>query len=118
MMATFIRGASANNLDAILLQMIRPENKQQEMVFLNEMIVEICKECHYPCYKFAHNLEGDTYMRVRMKNITLEYIVMKNPRTQEYNSYVQQISKNGQLIYRKLDNPIGTIHVLWANIDE
>ena len=44
--------------------------------------------------------------------LTTEYIVMKNKKIQDYNSYVHQISQNGKLIYRRPENLIGKILVL------
>ena len=113
MMNTFFRNIDANNLDTALLLMVRPEYEKQEMVFRSNMIEKICIECQYPYYQFAHNLEGDIFMRMKMrlKNITMEYIVMKDVEGKNYNSYVHQIFQNGQVIYRRPDKPIGKIYL-------
>lgn len=114
MLTIFSEGKSACNSDKILLQMIRPENKQKEIIFPSNMIDAFCKEHQFTCHQFAHTPEGDVYMRMKMKNFTVEYIVMKKLKTQDYNSYVSQIFKNGQLVYRRPDIPIGKILVVWV----
>ena len=114
---SFLRGTTADNFDKVLNSMALPENKDWEMFFSTDMIENICKQHQCPNYRFAHNLEGHIFWRMRLKNITLEYAVLPIVRTSDYNAYVLQIVHNGQRIYKKPDNVTGRIHVLWPNND-
>jgi len=111
-----IQNSSANNLDTVFLQMCHIENKQHEIVFLHDVFDHICKKFQYPNYKFAHNLKGEPYMRMRTREgkITVEYIIMKNASAKNYDAYVYQIFKNGNLVYRRPDKPVGTILLNWS----
>ena len=110
---TFLRNITAENLDEVLCSMSCDENKQQELIFPDGMIEHICEEKQYPCYRFAHNLEGHIYMRARVKHVTVEYLVIPNGKEQEgKEAHVCQITFNGDLIYKKPDTPNGKIYVL------
>ena len=118
MLTKFFCRKYIDTLDQIFMQMVRPENKKQEMIFSSGVIDDFCKEYKFTCYQFAHTPEGNTYMRIRMKDTTAEYVIIKESETQGYNAYLSQISKNGQLVYRRPDTPIGTIRVIWLNINQ
>ena len=116
-LVSFIRGTTVDNFENVLYNMSLEKNKDWEMFFSSDMIESICKEHSYPCYRFAHNLEGHVYWRMRMKNLTLEYAVLPIVKKSDYNAYVLQFSCNGQLLYKKPDDSAGRIHVLWPNYD-
>ena len=86
-------------------------NNQYELIFPAGMIEAICKEKNYPCYKFAHNLEGDSYMRAKIYPITLEFLVRSIEKNKKESS-VLQIKNNGEKIYCKPENPVWTIYVM------
>jgi len=99
---TDIRDITAENFEQILLSICKENVNVQNMIFPEEMIKEICNVKQYPCYKFAHNLNGDSYIRAWFGQIIVEFLVVtnqKNPEQKEY--HVLQILKNGQKIYYK-----------------
>jgi len=116
--ATVINVATVSDFKTVLLSMELPTNKHQELVFPSNMIDALCKQGKCYTYKFAHNLENDCYMRMRIGYITLEYIVKGNTKTQEYDSYVYQISQNGKLIYRRPMKAVSAICVILSDTRE
>ena len=114
-LVSFLKGTTVNNFDKVLYSMTLPENKEREMLFSSEMVDTICEEGHYITYSFAHNLVGEIYMRMRMKKITLEYLV--NPRIdpQNYNAKLTGIYISGQLRYRNPTSPEGKIYLVFPD---
>ena len=109
---THLGDITADNFEQVLFSISYFQNHQCELVFPARMIESICKEKQCPCYKFAHNLEGDHYMRARLSKITLEFLVRNNQENQnEKESLVLQITSNGNMLYRKPENPNATIYV-------
>ena len=103
---------TAKNFEEILVSISHlNENNNFEFIFPAGMIEAICKEKNYPCYKFAHNLEGDSYMRARVNRITLEFLV-RSKKENEKESAVLQIRNNGERIYYRPENPVWTIYVI------
>ena len=87
--------------------------KEYEFIFPAQIIEDYCKEKNYPCYQFAHNLEGDIYMRAKINRTTLEFLVRKSLKNQHQNeTLLLQIRNNGQILYCKSDVPNGTIYVI------
>lgn len=115
----YLSEITARAFQEILLPMSWSKIKEAEMVFSTNLIDDISKNGSYPCYKFAHNLERHEYWRIRMPNITLEYIVTSDASTNSHNAYVHQIFKEGQLVYRRVNKPKWTIYVqLITDLDE
>lgn len=110
-----LRDVTADNLEQILCSMRDEENRHQELIFPEGVIEKLCREKQYPCYKYAHNLEGHIYMRVRTYHITFEYLVVSYPGDMNLKeSIITQIMVNGQIIYHRPNNPDGTIYVCIA----
>lgn len=109
---TIPRDYAEKNLKEILLSMEDEDNQMQELVFPPHMIENYFAQSHHSCYEFAHNLEGQPYMRARMDGITLEYLVRTNPEKPGYEeARICSIYAFGKTIYRRPDNPIGIIYV-------
>lgn len=102
--------ATAEFFCKIVLPMALDKNKEAQMLFSTNVIENICKENQYPCYTFAHNLEGHKYWRMRIGKITLEYVVT-SASSNNHNAYVYQIFEDGRLVYRKTEKPQCTIYV-------
>ena len=87
--------------------------KEYEFIFPAQVIEDYCKERNYPCYQFAHNLEGDIYMRAKINRTTLEFLTrkcMKNQHQRE--AIILQIRHYGNILYCKPNIPKGTIYVI------
>lgn len=97
------RNLAVNNLKATLLSVSSESNKQHEFILPVDML-----EKFFHCYRFAHDSIGQPYMRARIEDITLEYLIL-NGNCKE--ARICQISKSGRLIYSKPDNPVGTIYL-------
>lgn len=110
---TIPRDFATENLKKILRSMSSKNKKEQELIFSAGMIESFCCLGHYPCYRFAHDLKGQPYMRARIEEFTLEYIVITDSESANYKkACVCQISENGTTIYTKKDSPVGTILIL------
>lgn len=110
---TIPRDFATENLKKILRSMSSKNKKGQELIFPAGMIESFCRLGRYPCYRFAHNLKGQHYMRARIEEFTLEYIVITDSKSANYKeACVCQISENGKTIYTRQNSPVGTILVL------
>ncbi|MBQ2917046.1 MAG: hypothetical protein IJE59_02585 [Clostridia bacterium] len=107
----FFPELTAKLFGKFLLILTLGNNKESEMFFSTDMIYNICREENYPCYKFGVNLEKCEYWRMRMNKITLEYIVIPEVGTDDYNAYVYQIFQDGKLIYKKMEEPKKAIYL-------
>ena len=116
--ATVIKVTTVSDFKIVLLSMDLPKNKEQELVFSSSMIDSLCKSGKCYTYKFAHNLENDCYMRMKIGDITLEYIVIGNEKTPEYDSYVYKISQKGRTIYGRPINAVKAIHMILSDTHE
>ena len=86
---------------------------RQEVIFPDQLIESWCNLLNYPCYKFAHNLKKQPYMRAQIEGFTMEYLVIDKPENPEQKqAYVLQIVKNGEKIYTSPKEPTGTIYVI------
>ena len=105
---TIPRDFATENLKTILHSMSSENKKQQELIFPVGMIESYCRLRSYPCYRFAHNLKNQPYMRERIDEFTVEHLVITDPE----GACVCQISVHGKLIYTRPDNPVGAIRIL------
>jgi len=103
---------TVDNLEQILSSISYLGNRQYEIVFSAGMIERICAENQYPCYRFAHDLDGNPYIRARIDRITLEFLVIsKKENPNEKQSLVLQINNKGQRIYSRPEKPTATSYV-------
>lgn len=99
--------------EQFLCSMSSSGQKEYELIFPAQMIEDYCKEKNYSCYQFAHNLEGDIYMRAKIDRITLEFLTRKSLKKQHQNdAVILQIRNNGQILYCKPDISKGTIFII------
>lgn len=100
----------------IFVHMAYGKNREGEITFSTDLIDAICKEKGYPCYRFAFNLQKHEYWRMRTPDITLEYLVTSSAKKNANNAYVHQIFNNGQLVYKRPDDPQWTIHAQYNTV--
>lgn len=92
-----------------------PSSRQNEyeLILPAQMIEDICKENNYPCYQFAHDLEGNIYMRAKVNRITLEFLKMKSPQDKNSkNAVIFQIKRCGDVLYSKPNVPKGGFYLI------
>lgn len=112
---TIPRNFAATHLKDVLLDMAKETNKQQELIFPDSMLEDLCDLCCYNYYQFAHDLKNQPYMRVKMYdiNITLEYLTVTNPESDGgTRTLIIGVSEGGVLRYSRPDNPVGTILIV------
>ena len=109
---TYNGDITAENFQEVLCSISYVGKKQYELVFKAGVIEDICREKQYPCYKFAHNLEGEPYMRAKVDRTTLEFLIRNSPHNLgERESLILQIKNNGEKVYNKPEKIEGTIYV-------
>ena len=87
---------TAENFEQVLCNIFHIGTQQCEFIFRAGVIEDICRKKQYPCYKFAHNLEGEPYMRAKVNGITVEFLVRSKDKN-EKESTILQIRNNGKI---------------------
>ena len=109
---TYNGDITVESFEQVLCSISYVGNLEYELVFMVGVIEDICCEKRYPCYKFAHNLEGEPYMRARINQITLEFLIRnKSKNLNEKESLILQIRNNGERVYYRPEKPKGTIYI-------
>ena len=103
---------TGENFEQVLCSISHVGTQQCEFVFGAGVIEDICREKQYPCYKFAHNLEGEPYMRAKVNRTTLEFLIISSSKNfGEKESLILQIRNNGENLYYRPEKPKATICV-------
>ena len=112
---SFLRIMTSNDFESFLLSLGQQENSQREFLFSSAMLDSFCKKEGHVAYRFAHNLEGHFYMRMRIGNITLEYLANLAAGQKDFNAYVHQVFISGKRIYRRPTVPTELVHIQWSD---
>ncbi len=103
---TIPRKDVTGDLKTILLSMENEDNQLQELILPVSMIEDYCTQKR----PFAHDLDGQPYMRCKIDDVTLEFLVLNAQEGVDYEqARVCQISRCYKLIYRRPRSPVGTI---------
>ena len=109
---TYYGDITAENFEQVLCNISHVVNRKYKLIFEAGLIEKLCQEAQYPCYKFAHNLEGEFYMRAKVGRTTLEFLIRNNPTNLEKKeSLILQIRNNGNFLYNKPENSKLAIYI-------